>query len=167
MTLKRIQIIAFLFSLTLCHGVRAADVTLTINGKVVAKPCSVVTKDISINLGNLYTFSFISPGASSEWKDFVLSLNNCPVGTTSVKATFNGDSDATGLYRNKGTANNIQLQLREKNGASLNSGSIKALRVNASTSDVSFPLQVRAISINGGATQGTINSIIYVTYTYI
>ena len=29
-----------------------------------------------------------------------------------------------------------------------------------------FPLQVRALSVNGGATQGTIQAVINVTYTY-
>ncbi|MFG1174665.1 fimbrial protein [Erwiniaceae bacterium CAU 1747] len=149
-------------------GVNAeADVTITINGKVVAKPCTVSTKQVTVNLGNLYTFNLISSGSSSEWKDITLSLTNCPLGTSSVKATFTGTSDSTGYYKNQGTAKNIQLQLREKDGGVLNAGSNRTLKVSEATNNVSFPLQVRALSVNGGVTQGTISGTINVTYTYM
>lgn len=37
---------------------QAADVTITVNGKVVAKPCTVSTVNATVNLGDLYTFRF-------------------------------------------------------------------------------------------------------------
>lgn len=38
----------------------AADITITVNGKVVAKPCTVSTTNASVDLGDLYTFSLVS-----------------------------------------------------------------------------------------------------------
>ena len=144
----------------------AADVTITVNGSVVAKPCTVSTPSATVNLGDLYTFSMASAGAASPWYSVTLSLSNCPVGTSRVTATFSGTADSTGYYQNQGTAGNIQLELQDSSGTTLNNGATKAVQVNDSTLSASFPLQVRALTVNGGATQGTIQAVINVTYTY-
>ncbi len=44
---------------------QAADITITVNGKVVAKPCTVSTTNASVDLGDLYTFSPVSAGSAS------------------------------------------------------------------------------------------------------
>ncbi|MBW9312797.1 type 1 fimbrial protein [Escherichia coli] len=46
---KRFLLATFcaLFTATL----RAADVTITVNGRVVAKPCTIQTKEANVNLG--------------------------------------------------------------------------------------------------------------------
>ncbi|EMH4163339.1 type 1 fimbrial protein [Pluralibacter gergoviae] len=145
---------------------QAADVTIIVNGKVVAKPCTVYTKDANVDLGDLYTFSLASAGSTSAWHNTALDLKNCPAGTSRVIATFSGTADATGYYKNQGTANNIQLELQDDKGKILNNGTEKTVQVNENSQSAYFPLQVRAISINGGATQGTIQAVISVTYTY-
>ena len=50
----------------------AADITITVNGKVVAKPCTVSTTNASVDLGDLYTFSRyrrvpLRPGTAPRW----------------------------------------------------------------------------------------------------
>lgn len=144
----------------------AADVTVTVNGSVVAKPCTVATKTADVDLGDLYTLNLIKPGSSSDWHSVSLDLDSCPIGTSMVTATFKGITDSTGYYKNQGTAVNIQLQLQDTVGNNLNNGAQKKLQVNDSTLSTSFPLQVRALSVKGGATQGTIQAAIDVTYTY-
>lgn len=144
----------------------AADVTVTVNGSVVAKPCTVATKTTNIDLGDLYTFNLVTPGSASEWHSVSLDLVNCPIGTSAVTATFKGTADTTGYYKNQGTASNIQLQLQDTAGNNLNNGSQKKLPVSETTSSTSFPLQVRALTVKGGATQGSIQAVIDVTYTY-
>ncbi|HEF8773649.1 TPA: type 1 fimbrial protein [Providencia stuartii] len=144
----------------------AADVTVTVNGSVVAKPCTVATTTANVDLGDLYTFNLISAGSASEWHSVSLNLVNCPVGTSAVTATFKGTADTTGYYKNQGTAGNIQLQLQNSAGTNLNNGAQQKLQVNDSTLSTSFPLQVRALSVKGGATQGSIQAVIDVTYTY-
>ena len=145
---------------------QAADVTITVNGKVVAKPCTVSTVNATVDLGDLYTFSLVSAGSSSPWHSVALNLSNCPVGTSRVTASFSGTADATGYYKNQGTAGNIQLELQDDGGTTLNNGATKAVQVDDSTQSARFPLQVRALTVNGGATQGTIQAVISVTYTY-
>lgn len=43
-------------------SLQAADVTITVNGKVVAKPCTVSTTHATVDLGDLYTFSLVQAG---------------------------------------------------------------------------------------------------------
>lgn len=145
---------------------QAADVTITVNGKVVAKPCTVSTTNATVDLGDLYTLSLVSAGSYSLWNKVVLNLSNCPVGTSRVTASFSGTADSTGYYKNQGTAGNIQLELQDTDGTRLNTGARKEVQVDNATQSASFPLQIRAITVNGGATQGTIQAVISVTYTY-
>lgn len=144
----------------------AADVTITVNGKVVAKPCTVSTRNADVDLGDLYTFNLLPAGSTSPWHDVALDLSNCPVGTSRVTASFSGTADATGYYQNQGTARNIQLELQDAGGNTLNTGAKTTVTVDEASQSARFPLQVRALSVNGGATQGTIQAVINVTYTY-
>ncbi|UPQ72388.1 fimbrial protein [Kluyvera ascorbata] len=144
----------------------AADVTITVNGKVVAKPCTVSTTNANVELGDLYTFSLLSAGSASAWHSVALELSNCPVGTSRVIASFSGTADATGYYQNQGTAKNIQLELQDDGGNTLNTGATTTVTVEEASQSARFPLKVRALSVNGGATQGTIKTVINVTYTY-
>lgn len=150
----------------LSSALRAADVTITVNGKVVAKPCTVSTRNADVDLGDLYTFSLLSAGSSLAWHGVELDLINCPVGTSRVTASFSGTADATGYYQNQGTARNIQLELQDAGGKTLNTGATTTVTVDETSQSARFPLQVRALSVNGGATQGTIQAVINVTYTY-
>ena len=146
--------------LMLSTGLQAADVTITVNGRVVAKPCTVSVTNANVDLGNLYTYNLASAGDKTVWHDVSLELTNCPVGTSKVTATFTGISDSTGYYVNQGSAGNIYLELQDRNA------STKTIQVNDSTQAATFPLQVRAITVNGGATQGSIQAVINVTYTW-
>ena len=60
---KRFLLATFcaLFTATL----QAADVTITVNGRVVAKPCTIQTKEANVNLGDLYTRNLQQPGSAS------------------------------------------------------------------------------------------------------
>lgn len=144
---------------------QAADVTITVDGKVVAKPCTVSTVSTTVELDDLYTFNLLAVGATSPWHSVTLSLTNCPEGTTKVTATFSGTADSTQrYYANQGEADNIALQLADGDGVNLPTGSTKVVAVNSQAA--SMELQVRAITPSGNATQGSIQSLINVTYTY-
>lgn len=157
---------AVLLLLAVMSVARAADVTITVNGRVVAKPCTVSTPQAAVDLGELYTFNLIHAGASSPWHEITLSLDNCPVGTSRVTATFSGVADRSGNYRNDGDAQNISLQLQDTDGRVLNNGAQKAVTVDNQTQSAHFPLRVRAFTVNGNVTQGRIQAVINITYTY-
>ena len=113
----------------------------TVNGKVVAKPCTVSTTNATFDLGDLYSFSLMSAGAASAWHDVALELTNCPVGTSRVTASFSGAADSTGYYKNQGTAQNIQLELQDDSGNTLNTGATKTVQVDDSSQSAHFPLR--------------------------
>ncbi|MGL4859505.1 MAG: fimbrial protein [Enterobacteriaceae bacterium] len=164
-----LRITHWLLTLLLSSGalaVRAADVTITVNGKVVARPCTVISKTATVALDDLHTFNLLSPGAASQWHSVVLDLTHCPIGTSQVIAKFSGMTDSTGYYKNLGSASNIQLELQDSNGMRLNNGAQKIVQVDEATQSASFPLQVRALTVNGNATQGNIQAVITITYTY-
>jgi len=145
----------------------ADDVTITINGKVVAQPCTVSTPNAVVDLGDLYTFDLVTARTTSAWTPTTLSLTSCPEGTSQVTATFSGTADSSGqYYANQGTAGNIALQLQDTNGTNLSNGTAEIVPVNTTSLSANFTLQVRAITPNGNASQGTILSVINVTYTY-
>ncbi|MBL5926034.1 type 1 fimbrial minor subunit FimG [Enterobacter asburiae] len=163
---KHIKSLLFTLLATFSQHPCAADITITVNGRVVAKPCVVSTTNATVDLGDLSTFDLISAGASSAWQDTSLNLTSCPVGTSRVKASFSGTADSTGYYKNQGSAGNIQLELQDDLGTTLNNGALKTINVDDNNKSASFPLKVRALTVNGGATQGTIKAVINVTYTY-
>ena len=45
---------------------QAADATITVNGRVVAKPCTVSTKNVKIDFGTLYAYSFINAQSTGK-----------------------------------------------------------------------------------------------------
>ena len=148
---KRFLLATFcaLFTATL----QAADVTITVNGRVVAKPCTIQTKEANVNLGDLYTRNLQQPGSASGWHNITLSLTDCPVETSAVTAIVTGSTDNTGYYKNEGTA-------------TLKNGDSKTVIVDEITRNAQFPLKARAITVNGNASQGTIEALINVIYTW-
>lgn len=146
----------------------AADVKITISGRVVAKACTINTVNADVPLGNLSTSSLTAAGSASPWHTVNLDLTNCPIGTSQVSATFSGTADASGLYfKNAGGAENLALQLADDTGKNIPSGGKLTQGVNDATQSATFALQVRAISPAGNTTQGTIQSTIDVTYTWL
>ena len=149
------------------EAVQAADVTITINGQVVAEPCTITTTTANVSLGTLSTSNLQSAGSVSDWKTVALELTDCPVGTSSVTATFTGTSDSTGTYfLNQGTAGNIAVQLADSSGNNITNGGTLTSAVSDSTLATTFNLEVRAVSSAGSATQGSIQSVVDVTYTW-
>ena len=189
---KRFLLATFcaLFTATL----QAADVTITVNGRVVAKPCTIQTKEANVNLGDLYTRNLQQPGSASGWScspiavqadidrvdiiplqqpgsasgwhNITLSLTDCPVETSAVTAIVTGSTDNTGYYKNEGTAENIQIELRDDQDAALKNGDSKTVIVDEIPRNAQFPLKARAITVNGNASQGTIEALINVIYTW-
>lgn len=72
--------------------VNAADVTLYINGDIVASSCTVENNGIyNIDLGhNIPSRRLSEANSYSAWKAFYVTLSDCPVGTSRVTAHFTG-----------------------------------------------------------------------------
>ncbi len=60
----------------------------------------------------------------------------------------------------------IQIELRDDQDAALKNGDSKTVIVDEITRNAQFPLKARAITVNGNASQGTIEALINVIYTW-
>ena len=148
-------------------GVRAADVTITVTGRVIARPCTIGTPNVDVSLGDIRTETLAKRGSVTPWQALTLNLTDCPDGTNQVSATFTGTSDVTGYYfRNAGTSYNVALQLATDKGVNIRNGGRLVFQVSENDQSVTIPLQVRAISTSGTATLGTIQAVINVAYTW-
>lgn len=158
------------------HYAMAGDpVTLNITGNVVASPCEVsaASENMTIDLGggkDLQTADLNAAGSSSPWVPIIVSLENCPAGTSSVTATFHGTSDnddAETLYTNTGTATNVAVQLEGTAEEHYGNGKTSTINIaDATDGKPTWNLQTRAFSKSGSVTPGTISSVITMSFAY-
>lgn len=141
----------------------AVDSTITVTGTVLQRTCTIDKKDVTVDLGNLYTSDLVNVNSTSSWKNFQLKLTNCQNMST-VTAMFSGTSDSNDYYKNNGDASNVMVEIQEVNGnTALKSGS--KISANVSNNNATLDLRARAVS-KGNTGAGSINSQITVTYTY-
>jgi len=142
----------------------ANDVVVTVSGRVVPLPCTVDTTQLNLDLGQIYVSMLAQPGSAGAWVNSIIRLSNCPAVTTGITASFTGQQ-GTSYYKNNGTARSVEIQLQSTAGADLSNGKSLQLPITAQgTSEL--PIRVRAYSVGGKATDGTIQGTINVTYTY-
>lgn len=148
----------YLFSATIKHS------KITVNGNVVARPCTIIPQNKAVDLGDIFTYNM---APYSEWVDFDITLKNCPDGTNNISATFTGDYDNQGgFYINKGTSKNIGIQLRANaNNNFIKSGDTYSVSIDSAKSGV-FKLSARAYKV-GETNTGTLQSNINITYVWL
>ena len=165
--LKTLAIGCFSLSM-LAHA--ADPVTLNITGNIIASPCQISSDSVTkaIDLGqNIQASSLQAAGASSAWVPFTINLTSCPAGTTKAIMTMHGAADPArpaDLYLSTGTATNVSVQLQMQSGEPMGDG--KSYTGNISSNAYSYNMQARAYSVSGGATPGTISSVVTATFVY-
>lgn len=148
----------------------ADTVTINVTGNIVASPCIVNggSNSLNVDLGNIQATALSTPGAASTPVPFTLSVTNCPNGTSTVRADFDGSAshDAPNLYENMGTAGNVYIALYDGvTGDTLGPG-YTLFKPVQSDRTASIPLKVNAYSIDGTTTPGSINTAIVLTMSY-
>mgnify|MGYP000030189227 CR=1 FL=1 len=153
---------------TMSNAVQATD--LSINGMVVATPCTVDTASVSqdVNFGQVRLNEMRAAGNASDWEVFQVRLISCPQSTTSATVTFSGKSattDAT-LYDNSGTATNAAVQVAQAGNKTLvqGNGSTMTVPVDAQH-NATFALAGRLI-VNDSTRPGTFSSVVQLGFTY-
>jgi minor fimbrial subunit len=158
-------------SLILPRLVQAADVTITVDGSVIARPCQSLPGDKTVDFGDVYATSLNTAGSSTAWIDIPLELRQCPVGTSTVKVTFNGpvatNPDYYANSSSPGSAGGIELELQDDLGSILRNGVSRDIPVNFTNGTASLTVKGRVRSESGMTTEGSINAVINVTYTYL
>lgn len=153
-----------LFIVAISIFAKAQDVVINLTGVVYPSPCTVDTGQLSLNIGKVYASELSVPGSATRWVNETLKLSNCPNTTNAVIAVFGGTQE-NGLYANSGTAKNVGIELRTATGTILNNNTVININVD-SLRRAELPIMARAVSRNGQATDGTINSFINIIYTY-
>lgn len=154
-------------------GADAADATITITGKVTAAACTVNNSGSYTVIMPEVTAATLNPAASfGTWKTFDVTLSNCPAGTSSVTATFDGTADSvdSAKYANTtgaGYATNVAVQVQNRSGTVADKGKSSTMTVNVDASkNATFDLQARPYSTAGGATVGNISTVVLMNFTY-
>ena len=151
----------------------ADPVTINITGRVTAAACTIDNSSTYNVVMPDVTAATLNPGASyGTWKTFDVTLSNCPAGTSSVKATFDGTADGTDAnkYANTtgtGYATNVSVQVQNRSGTIADKGKNSTMTVNVDASrNATFDLQARPYSSAGGATVGNISTVVLMNFTY-
>ncbi|WP_024547421.1 fimbrial protein [Siccibacter turicensis] len=158
--------------LMLSSAIAYADpVTINVTGNIVASPCTVSggSNSLTVSLGDIQASTLQTAGAASPKKDFILSFNDCPAGTTSIGIVFNGSQDpdaGKNYYQNNGTAKNVAVALIEKSTGYFKGNGENMTRNVAADKTVTFELQAQAYSVNGGTMPGTVQAAITAEVTY-
>lgn len=146
---------------------RAATGTgnFTISATVTAGPCTVDSSSSTQDFGDVFAGDITGKGT---FKNFSLTLSNCPPATSTVTATFSGTADATApawYYKNSGSATGIGIELAsDGGGAGLGNGNTMTATVDSSRK-ATFNLSTR-INKEGTPMPGTILATVTVTYSY-
>ncbi|MDY0923348.1 fimbrial protein [Leclercia sp. CFBP8987] len=154
------------------QGAYAGDtVTMNITGNVVASPCVVNGGggNIDVDLGDIQATTLATAASSSTEKAFDIKLTSCPTGTSSVVATFSGTSDTvagTDYYKNTGTAGNVAVALIQASNNYMKGNGTTITQTVQADRTATMSMKAKAYSSAGGATPGTIKSVVTATFTY-
>ncbi|MDQ1884173.1 fimbrial protein [Aeromonas salmonicida] len=138
------------------------------SGKVAVAPCSVETDSVLIDFGEFLTNSWDN-SAKGKFIPTKIKLVNCPPYTNKVTALFTGEPDpqSPNYYKNKGSAKNVQIELKEKGQAGEGLESGKKLTADVKPDHTAlFDLESRVNSEGKNATPGTIEGVVQVSFTY-
>ena len=149
----------------------AYDTTITINGKVTAAACTIDSSGTyAITMPDVTAATLNLANSFGDWRNLDVTLSNCPAGTSSVTATFDGTVADTSKYANAtgaGYATNVSVQLQNRSGTVADKGKNSTMTVNVDASkNVTFDLQARPFSAAGGATVGNISTVVLMNFTY-
>lgn len=160
----------YLAGLPFCLMVCMTDASeISLTGKVIANPCIVDTntrsKQVELPKGQIRRLA--TAGTGGEWVDFQLQLNECPAYLTQATVNFSGtpDNNDSKAFKNNGTSKNIALQLKAQDTLYGNGMSLRS-PIDAKTHKAYFPLSARMYTPTGGASSGTFNSVVNLTFTY-
>ncbi|CAI1771452.1 fimbrial protein [Serratia fonticola] len=159
--------------LTIAAGIMSSAVQatdLTINGRVVATPCTVDTASVSqdVDFGQVRLNEMRVAGNASDWQSFEIKLVNCPPSTTSATVTFSGTpatADAT-LYANTGTAVNAAVQLAQAANKTLVQGNGSSMTVSVDAQHNATYALAGRLMIFSDTGPGTFSSIVQMAFTY-
>lgn len=150
---------------------RADVIQLQMTGNIYANTCAVdsASQNLTVDLGQDSASNFRNIGDTGEWKDFDLTLSQCPATLTLVTAQFKGQADGSHptKFANTGTAGGLALELADRQDKILIAPQASfSVSVNQSDHTADFPLSARYYATREPVTAGTFSATVQVTFTY-
>lgn len=145
------------------------SVGMNISANLIAGACNVDPNTINdtITFEDLYTGKIKQAGGSSNWQPVQVLLTACPVGTTGVTMSISGTpSEDNKYFANSKEAKNVVLQLTDATYTNnYSNGSVVKTAVDGNN-NAEFDLAARIYSPQGGATAGSFESVVMLSFTY-
>lgn len=152
-------------------GAWATNVTLNIEGNIYDTACQVdsSSQNMVVDLGQAVVSDFHAVGDTGVWKNFDVTLSNCPPSLMLATLQVSGQPDALHPTRftNTGTSKGLALELADRTDAIIlaPNASFNAV-IDGSTHRADFPMAARYYTTSMPVSAGTFASVVQVTFTY-
>lgn len=149
-------------------------VNLYMRATLVSNACSVSTDSINktVNLGVWATKQLVETPAPVPLVRFTINLEDCGLGASGVKLSWNGTAHASNnelfALTSGSTATNVGVELLDWSRKRVAPGyTTPAYGLTANASSVSIPFYARYMRAGGAVTAGTANSMATFTLDYL
>jgi major type 1 subunit fimbrin (pilin) len=160
-------------ALVASHLAQASDGTITFTGALQSATCTITGGgNQTVALPTLSTSSLSSTGSTAGDTSFSISVTGCTAGLTTASAYFESGINVnatTGRLKNGGAAGNVELQLLNGSGTTINLAGVTtaaqgatAANLNSSAGAQTFIARYYA---TGATTPGSVSSS--VTYSLV
>lgn len=152
-------------------GVQATNVTLNVVGNIYDTTCQVdgSSRNMVVDLGQEIASNFKDVGDTGKWKNFDLTLSNCPPSLMVATVTVNGQPDSIhpNKFANTGTAKGLALELADRTD-SITLAPLSSFNavIDSSTHTADFPFSARYYTTSMPVSAGTFSSVVQATFTY-
>ncbi|MGT8859431.1 fimbrial protein [Enterobacter sp. 186315] len=158
-------------ALLACSGAHATDVTLNVVGNIYDTTCQVdsTSRNMVVSLGQAISSEFKSVGDTGPWKNFDLTLSNCPPSLMLATVTVNGQPDAIhpNKFANTGTSKGLALELADRTDSiTLAPQSSFNAVIDSTTHTADFPFSARYYTTSTPVSAGSFASVVQATLTY-
>ncbi|HCM9191603.1 MULTISPECIES: fimbrial protein [Enterobacter] len=149
----------------------ATDVTLNIEGNIYESTCQVdsASQNTVVDLGQAVATDFKNIGDTGPWKNFDLTLTNCPSTLTVATISVDGprDTDHPFKFANSGTAKGVALELADRLDYIVLAPQARfSVVIDGGTHTADFPMAARYYATAMPVTAGTFSSVVQATFTY-
>ena len=161
-----------------CCSVSAVDVTIQINGGILAQSCNVSSQDLTknINFPDLNPGDFSYSGATSVEQGFSIHLENCTGSVSNLTYEFSGEADNTdptllkvlgkGSNHEGGTASGLAIEILDDKKNRIDLNSVHPLNTTISSNAYILDFFLRYRSTENKVGSGNASSVVYLDIYY-
>lgn len=146
-------------------------VKINYSGSVRIPPCTVITKNVAINLNEIKQQTIMSSGSVTDWnKGYSIELSGCESGSLILMSISGTPASNTAYFKNQGDAKNISVELArddDVNPTDYSDGKTYSIQLPVNADSTTIPLKARLLnSGEGDASGGTVKSVVTATFSY-